>query len=101
MATRTRAKGAIKLPTKPLYKPFKYSGAGVFKKSVYVKGTNGKPKIIHYGHKQYQDFTQHKDPKRRASYLARAKGITNKQGKLTWKDKNSKNYWAVKDLWKG
>ncbi len=45
-----------------------------------------------------QDFSQHKDQKRRASYLARAKGIKNKKGELTYKDKNSKNYWAVK-LW--
>jgi len=86
---------------KTLYKPFTYKGKGKFKKSVYVKGANGNPKLIHYGHKDYQDFTQHKDPKRRESYLKRAKGIKNKEGKLTYKDKNTKNYWAIKDLWKG
>tara|TARA_R110002153_G_scaffold128098_3_gene276009 strand:- start:415 stop:681 length:267 start_codon:yes stop_codon:yes gene_type:complete len=86
---------------KTLYKPFNYQGNGKFKKSVYVKGDNGKPKLIHFGHKDYQDFTQHKDQKRRANYLARAKGIKNKEGKLTWKDKNTKNYWAIKTLWKG
>ena len=86
---------------KTLYKPFKYSGNGKFKFSVYVKGKNGNPKLIHYGHSDYEDYTQHKDEKRRKSYLARAKGIKNKKGELTWKDKNSKNYWAVKTLWKG
>jgi len=87
---------------KPLYKPFKYSGNGKFKFSVYVKNkTTGKPKLIHYGHSDYQDFTQHKDQTRRKSYLARAKGIKDKEGNLTYKDKNTKNYWAVKHLWKG
>jgi len=86
---------------KTLYKPFKYTGKGKFKKSVYVKGPNDKPKLIHYGHSDYQDFTQHGDEKRRASYLKRAKGIKDKDGNLTYKNKNSKNYWAIKDLWKG
>jgi len=86
---------------KTLYKPFNYKGKGKFKKSVYVKGKNGNPKLIHYGHSDYQDFTQHKDEKRRKSYLARAKGIKDKQGNLTYKDKNSKNYWAIRTLWGG
>jgi hypothetical protein len=86
---------------KTLYKPFKYKGTGVFKYSVYVKSPSGKPKLIHFGHSRYQDFTQHKDEKRRASYLKRAKGIKNKQGNLTWKDKNTKNYWSVHYLWNG
>ena len=81
---------------KQLYKPFK-STAKNKKFSVYVM-KDGKRKLIHYGDSRYQDFTQHKDQARRKSYLARAKGIRNKQGNLTWKDKNTANYWAVK-LW--
>ena len=69
--------------TKELYKPFKYSGNGKFKKSVYVKGPNGNPKLA------------------RKSYLARSKGIKDKQGNLTYKDKNSKNYWSRKVHWSG
>jgi hypothetical protein len=84
---------------KELYKPFK-SSAKNKKYSVYVM-KDGKKKIIHFGHSDYQDFTQHKDEKRRKSYLARAKGIKNKKGELTWKDKNTPNYWAVHYLWKG
>jgi hypothetical protein len=94
---------------KTLYKPFKYKGNGVFKYSVYVKNeTTGKPKLIHFGNKKYQQFKDkighyknldHNDPKRRERYLARAKGIRNKKGELTWKDKNTKNYWAVRILW--
>ena len=84
---------------KPLYKPFK-STAKNKKFSVYVM-KEGKKKLIHYGDSRYEDFTQHKDKKRRESYLKRAKGIRNKKGELTWKDKNTANYWAVKTLWKG
>lgn len=86
---------------KILYKPFKYTGKGKFKFSVYVKSKNGGIKKINYGHKDYQDYRQHKDEKRRKAYLSRAKGIKNKKGQLTWKDKNTKNYWAVHHLWNG
>ena len=82
-----------------LYKPFK-SNAKNKKFSVYVM-KDGKKRLINFGDSRYQDFTQHKDEKRRASYLARAKGIKNKKGELTYKDKNTPNYWAVKFLWKG
>ena len=85
-----------------MYKPYRYSGKGKFKYSVLVKAPTKKgKKVIHFGHKDYQDFTQHKDEKRRKSYLARARGIRDKNGKLTHKDKNSKNYWAIKHLWNG
>ena len=84
-----------------LYKPFKYVGKGKFKFSVYVKGDNGKQKIIHFGHQDYQDFRQHKNEKRRQSYLSRAKGIKDKQGNLTYLNPNSKNFWAVNYLWLG
>lgn len=60
---------------------------------------DNKKKLIHYGDSRYEDYTQHKDKKRQASYLARAKGIKNKKGELTYKDKNSANYWAVNKLW--
>ena len=87
-----------KKPT--IYKPFKYKGKGKFKFSVYVKSDNKKGyKLIHFGHSLYKDFTQHRDEKRRTSYLKRAKGIKNKEGKLTWKDKNTKNYWSTHYLW--
>ncbi len=86
--------------SKPLYKPMKSTRKGK-KKMVYVKSASGGTKLIHYGDSSMQDFTQHKDPKRRASFLARSKGIKKKDGSLAYKDKNSPAYWAVKDLWKG
>ncbi len=83
---------------KPLYKPFP-SKTKNKKFSVYVM-KDGKKKLIHFGQKGYDDWRSGTATKeQRKSYLARAKGIRNKEGKLTWKDKNTANYWAVKYLW--
>ena len=69
---------------------------------------NGKKKLIHFGQLPYKHFKDkiglyknldHNDKERRDRYLKRAKGIKNKEGKITWKDKNSANYYAVKYLW--
>tara|TARA_R110000796_G_scaffold359_1_gene1227 strand:- start:802 stop:1065 length:264 start_codon:yes stop_codon:yes gene_type:complete len=87
------------MDNKPLYKPFK-SKAKNKKYSVYVM-KDGKKKLIHFGDSRYEDFTQHKDKERRKSYLKRAKGIKNKKGELTYKDKNTANYWSIKLLWNG
>jgi len=83
---------------KPLYRPFKYKGTANKKMSVYVM-KDGKKRLIHFGDSNMQDFRQHKDEKRRKSYLARSGGIRNKAGKLTANDKNSANYWSRKVLW--
>ena len=66
-------------------------------------------KTIHFGDIRYQHFNDktglldkklnHRDKKRQASYLARARGIKNKQGQLTYKDPTSPNYHAVRVLW--
>lgn len=83
---------------KPLYKPFPSKAKGK-KMSVYVM-KNDKKKLIHFGAKGYDDWRSGTATKeQRKSYLARAKGIKDKQGNLTWKDKNTANYWAVKYLW--
>ena len=83
---------------KPLYKPFPSKRKNK-KFSVYVM-KDGKKKLIHFGQKGYDDWRSGTATKeQRKSYLARAKGIRNKEGKLTWKDKNTANYWAVKYLW--
>ena len=54
---------------------------------------------IHFGDSRYQSFDQHGDKKRRDSYLKRARGIRNKQGQQTYRDKTSPNFWAVNILW--
>ena len=67
-------------------------------------------KKIHFGSSEmqhYKDTTglgawshkDHLDKERRKRYLARAKGIKNKNGKLTWKDPESANYYSIKYLW--
>jgi len=77
-------------------------------KKYMVKTPSGK--WVHFGSssmQQYKDSTplklysnlDHGDKKRRTSYLARAKGIKNKQGNLTWKNKESANYYSIRFLW--
>ena len=84
---------------KQLYKPFK-SKAKNKKMSVYVM-KNGKRTLIHFGDSRFKDFTNGATREQRKSYLARARGIRNKQGKLTSNDKNSANYCSIRVLWKG
>ena len=65
---------------------------------------------IHFGDTQYEQFKDqtplklyshlnHNDTKRRMNYLQRSKGIKDKNGNLTYLDKNSPNYYSVKYLW--
>jgi hypothetical protein len=78
------------------------------KNKKYMVFYNGK--WIHFGdtrYEQYRDSTplklyvnlDHLDPVRKKSYLARAKGIKDKDGNLTYLDKNSPNYYSIKYLW--
>lgn len=65
-------------------------------------------KTIHFGDSNMEHFKDrtgiwkakdHGDVARRKSYLSRAKGIKNKDGKLTYLDPKSPNYHAVNILW--
>ena len=58
-----------------------------------------KGKLIHFGQRGYEDYTDHKDKKRRASYRARHMAIRLKNGKLAYKNKESPAFWALKILW--
>jgi hypothetical protein len=69
--------------------------------------TTYKGKIIHFGDKRYQQYfdkighyshLNHLDEERRKNYLSRAKGIK-KNGRLSYKDKTSPNYYSVHYLW--
>jgi hypothetical protein len=66
------------------------------KKKAVVAKVGNKTKLLHYGDSNYR-HNYSKEAKR--SYLARAGGIRNKSGELTSKDKLSRNYWAMRDLW--
>jgi len=85
------------MENKKLYTPF-VSKAKNKKYSVRIKTDEGKIKLIHFGDSRYDDYHTHLDKKRQKSYLARAKGIKDKNGNLTYKNKNTPNYWAVK-MW--
>jgi hypothetical protein len=78
-------------------KPIKSDRAG--KKKMVLAKEGDKVKLIHFGASGYSDFGKHKDPKRRANYLARSGGIKDKNGKPTKNNKLSANYWARKVLW--
>lgn len=56
-------------------------------------------KLVRYGLRGMEDYTQHGDRARRKSYLARSAGIRDKRGRLTKDDIFSANYWARRDLW--
>tara|TARA_R110002096_G_scaffold144459_3_gene301389 strand:+ start:649 stop:951 length:303 start_codon:yes stop_codon:yes gene_type:complete len=90
-----------------LYKPWPNTTKSRYKYYVYVNKDN-KIRKIGFGDKTMQQFKDtlgywkyldHGDSTRRKAYLARAKGIQNKQGEFTWKDKNSANWWSVHKLW--
>ena len=49
-------------------------------------------KTIHFGATGYEDFTTHKDPKRKARYLARHKNEN-------WDDPETAGFWARYILW--
>ena len=85
------------IKTKPLHSPVK-SSLSTKKGMVYISTVNGK-RLIHFGDASMEDFTQHKDEKRRKSYLSRSGGIKDKDGKLTKDNKNSANYYSRKYLW--
>ena len=92
-----------------LYKPWANKTKSKKKYWVYVKADTKKGfKKIGFGLKgmgQFKDkgghykSLDHNDIKRRTAYLKRAKGTKNKKGELTYKDKNTANYWAINYLW--
>ena len=68
------------------------------KKMVLVR-KGARTKLVRYGLRGMQDYTQHGDRARRKSYLARSAGIRDKRGRFTKDDIFSANYWARRDLW--
>jgi hypothetical protein len=83
---------------KPLYKPYKSTKTGK-KGMVFVKSSDGRKKLIHFGDANMKDFRQHGDKERRKNYLERSGGIRDKSGNLTANNRNSANYWSRKILW--
>lgn len=79
-------------------KPVNAPSGDSHKKMVLAK-KGDEVKLVKFGLRGMEDFTQHKDPQRRENYLARSGGIRNKSGQLTKDDVFSANHWARKVLW--
>lgn len=75
------------------------STQGHHKYYVILEFKDGTKKTVHFGHKDYDDYTQHKDPERRRRYLLRASAIKDKNGDLTKDDIRSPNFWSINVLW--
>lgn len=50
---------------------------------------------VKFGAKGYEDFTIHKDEKRKERYIARHK----KREEIYWNNPNTKSYWSLHLLW--
>lgn len=56
-------------------------------------------KRINFGARGYDDYTTHRDPKRRKSYRSRHSGILDGSGKPAYLTKTNAAYWAWNLLW--
>ena len=70
----------------------KKAPAGRKMKFFVLAKSGDKIRKIGYGHRDYEDFRQHKNPKRRKNFRAR-------HNCDTANDKLSARYWACKKLW--
>lgn len=70
------------------------------KKKMVLAKKGDEVKLVKFGQRGYEDFTQHKDEDRKANYLKRSAGIKDKNGNPTKDDPFSPNHWARKSLWK-
>lgn len=62
-----------------------------------VVNLNGK--FIHFGDRRYEDFTIHKNEKRRLRYLKRHYNILDESGNRVINDPYSPSYWSARVLW--
>lgn len=72
---------------------------GATQKKMVLAKKGDEVKLVRFGLRGMEDFTQHKDADRRKNYLARSAGIKDKNGKLTKDDVFSANHWARRVLW--
>ena len=96
--TRRTSEGVEYLgETYPGFNKPKQAPSGSKSKFVVLAKKGDQVKVVRFG--GYEDFRQHRDPKRRENYLKRSAGIRDGSGKLTKDDKFSANYWARTKLW--
>ena len=56
-------------------------------------------KWVHFGASGYQDYTQHRDEKRRENFRKRHSAIKLKDGRLAYKVKGTPSYFSWYLLW--
>jgi hypothetical protein len=96
MATNERVKNLLeKHGLSGVNKP-KKTPSHPTKKGVVLAKDGDKVKLVRFGQQGAQDFTMHKNEKRRASYRARHGAIKDKSGKPAIKNKLSAAYWSWK-----
>lgn len=79
-----------------LYAP-ELSDKGKKKLIVYVKDPETDSiEVVHFGHRDYEDYTIHRNSDRKNNYCARSAGITCKGNEC---DITSPNYWSRMALW--
>lgn len=89
------------------YKKLGFSGVNQVKnapqgdshKKMVVAKKGDKYKLVKFGYRGMEDYTQHKDKDRRKNYLSRSAGIRNGSGQLTKDDVFSANHWSRKINW--
>lgn len=78
--------------------PFR-ANDGKHKFFVWVYDPARGPVLVKYGDVNYEDFRQHGDWQRRASYLRRSAGIRDGQGRFASGNPLSGVFWARRHLW--
>lgn len=72
---------------------------GATQKKMVLAKKGDEVKLVRFGLRGMEDYTQHHDAKRRENYLTRSAGIRDKNGNLTKDDVFSANHWARRTLW--
>jgi len=60
---------------------------------------DGRKRTVHWGDKRYQDYLQHKDPKRRKNFKRRHGGIKTKDGSRAVDNPLQPAYYAYRYNW--
>ena len=83
---------------KTYYKPY-LTDRGRHKLGVLVRDKNGRDKEVTFGHRDYQDYTRHRNKGRRSNYCRRSGGIKCRKNKDGICDQTSANFWSRTGLW--
>ena len=75
------------------------SDKGKKKLKVNVLNKQGNLNTIHFGHRDYQDYTRHRDKGRRENYCKRSGGIKCTKNPDNICDQTSANFWSRTALW--